>query len=172
MQVALEQDIDEHFIAQGLSEYKVSDAVNEPQGGYTTNADYAKVPIYDVGASAGHGSLIENEDQTGIVSLSTNYLYQLGVSRKDAAIIHVVGDSMEPTLSSHNPILIDMSVNNVVADGIYVLRINDAVHVKRLQANIDDSIEIISDNSVYKTFNVNTDEVKIIAKVVLECRRV
>ena len=171
-QAALEQDIDEDFIANGLLNYKVSDVVNEPQGSYSSNLDYAQVPVYDVQASAGHGSLVENEDQTGIVSLSTDYLYKIGVSRKDAAIIHVVGDSMEPTLSSNDLILIDMSVNSIVADGIYVIRVNDVVHVKRLQSNIDSSIEIISDNNVYKSFNVGTDELKIIAKVVLEFRTI
>jgi phage repressor protein C with HTH and peptisase S24 domain len=70
---------------------------------------------------------------------------------KDINIIDIDGDSMYPTLKSGDQIVIDKSKANSTLDDIYVIIINGQLMVKRLQFNIDKSINIISDNNKYKT---------------------
>ena len=136
---------------------------------------YSNIPIYDINVSAGSGSFVENEEQAGVLSLSDTYLRnELNISPKDAIIIFVTGDSMEPTLRSGDPILIDKSINAVIADGIYVLRVDDVVHVKRVQKKIDGSIKIISDNNIYEPFvfdKISNVDINIIGRVVLNIKK-
>jgi phage repressor protein C with HTH and peptisase S24 domain len=77
---------------------------------------------------------------------------------------------MFPTLISGDIVLVDHSKSKELTDGIYVLRLDNAILVKRVQPLPDNNIKVTSDNKIYESYNLNlsTENADIIGKVV--CR--
>src|SRR3546814_4813585 len=71
------------------------------------------------------------------------------------SIIHVHGESMEPTLRDGDEVLVDSSdQGSRLRDGIYVLRAVDALVVKRVTIQPGGRlITISSDNTAYPTWS-------------------
>ena len=111
-------------------------------------ADLIAVPRLDVGASAGPGSFDLAERARELIAFPPRLLRDLG-ARDPAALslIRVTGDSMRPTLNDGDDILVDRSdAAERLRDGIYVLRIEDALLVKRIALGPSGRIAIRSDN--------------------------
>ena len=72
------------------------------------------------------------------------------------SVVRVMGDSMEPTLSDGDDVLVDASDHGSrLRDGIYVMRIDDTLVVKRIALRPDSPfITIASDNPTYPTWEV------------------
>ncbi|MCG9680473.1 S24 family peptidase [Vibrio sp. Isolate24] len=132
---------------------------------------WAKLPVYDVHAAAGAGTLIQSEYQIGVFSLPIELLHEYGLKPDYSSVIFVDGDSMEPTLSHRDRLLVDIrEQQHPVVNGVYVIRIDDAVYVKRLHWDIENGVyKVISDNLKYPAFNINHKNgrnFKIIGKAV------
>lgn len=131
--------------------------------------DWCELPVFDVHAAAGAGSLVHSEWQIEKLIIPASLLTELGLTQNDASIIYVHGDSMEPTLSDRDRLLVDIrEQQHPVANGVYVIRIDEAVYVKRLKWNIAKGLyEVVSDNPEYDTFEIdhtNGRNFKIIGK--------
>jgi phage repressor protein C with HTH and peptisase S24 domain len=124
-----------------------------------------EVPRIDVGASAGPGALADREARRRPMGLAPALLRQLGVRAEAASIIRVEGDSMAPTLADGDEILVDRDAVRVErGGGVYVIRLDDALMVKRLRPAVG-GIEVISDNAAFPAIGVKR-EVEVIGKVV------
>lgn len=135
----------------------------------------ALVPVYDVAASAGLGSLVDQETEVYSLAFPPNYLRKLtSSSPKNLAIISVKGDSMEPVLLDDDIVLLDASKVNLSFDGLFVLRFNDALHVKRVGRSAKRGyITIISDNrDLYPPFEAHITDVEAVGKVLWYGRKV
>ncbi|AMF92404.1 phage repressor protein [Vibrio fluvialis] len=119
--------------------------------------DWCELPVFDVHAAAGAGSLVHSEYQIDKLIIPKSLLAEFGLAPNCAAIIYVDGNSMEPTLSHKDRLLVDTrELQHPVTDGVYVIRIDDAVYVKRLKWNIPKGIyQVISDNPTYESFEIN-----------------
>ncbi|EKO3996778.1 S24 family peptidase [Vibrio fluvialis] len=119
--------------------------------------DWCELPVFDVHAAAGAGSLVFSEYQIETLIVPNSLLAEFGLAQNSAAIIYVDGNSMEPTLSHKDRLLVDTrELQHPVTDGVYVIRIDDAVYVKRLKWNIPKGIyQVISDNPTYESFEIN-----------------
>lgn len=137
--------------------------------------EYVRVPRYEVAASAGGGAFVESEQVVDYLSFRSEWVKNaLGVSVKDLALINVIGDSMEPTLSDGDVVLLDMTFRGVQDSSIYVLQLNGTLLVKRIQHRLDGSLEVISDNQRYKPETVigdDANQLKIIGRVVWAGRK-
>lgn len=62
---------------------------------------------------------------------------------------------MEPTLSDGDDVLVDLGDNQTqLRDGIYVLRMDDSLNVKRIAIEPQGRrISVVSDNSSYPSWN-------------------
>ena len=84
------------------------------------------------------------------------------------SVVRVRGDSMQGVLEDGDTILIDHT-QTTPYDGIYAIRIENEVFVKRVQRKLN-KLRIISENPNYETFEIDlTDEYQnfaIIGKVV------
>jgi hypothetical protein len=109
------------------------------------------VPRLDVGASAGGGAADASERALGRIGFDPRWLRRLGLAADTAALIRVEGDSMEPTLSDGDEILVDRSDRTGrLRDGLYVLRLDGALLVKRLAISpAARRVSILSDNPAY-----------------------
>jgi len=127
-----------------------------------------------VQASAGPGQLVENEFAIGSYSFDQAWLRGVcTASPTSLSIIKVSGDSMAPTLADGDDVLVDHSDTAQIRDGIYVLRRDDTLMVKRLAlAPSSATLTISSDNPAYPTWrDCPTDSVTVVGRVVWAGRR-
>jgi len=112
------------------------------------------VPIMrsPVRASAGPGALVSEEAGKPYFAFDDRWLKSLTSSTSEKlSIIRVEGDSMSPALNAGDDILVDLGdCGDRIRDGIYVLRVEDALVVKRIAINpIRRTVTVQSDNPAY-----------------------
>lgn len=114
-------------------------------------SEYIQVPRYEIAASAGGGAVVQSEQIVDYLTFKAEWLrMSLGLSPAQAAVISVVGDSMEPYLSDGDLILVDTSVTRIENDSIYVIQSGDSLLVKRIQRKLDGTVIVKSDNERYE----------------------
>ncbi len=131
-------------------------------------SDRDLVPVYAVQASAGPGALVSEEYQEYSLAFPPSYLKVLtSSSPKNLSIISVKGESMEPTLLDNDIVLLDMSKTNLSYDGLFVIRFDDALHVKRVgRSPKKGHITIISDNKdLYPPMTAAVADIEPVGKV-------
>ena len=101
-------------------------------------------------------------------------LEQLHVEPETLRHLLMQGDSMEPTLLAGEVLLVARhSGPGLNRDGIYVVRINGALRIKRLQQMEGGRMRVSSDNAAYTDFSVTPggpDQVEILGRVVCAVR--
>jgi phage repressor protein C with HTH and peptisase S24 domain len=134
-----------------------------------------KVPRLDVGASAGHGALIEGETAVSHIAFDPKWLRQLCKGGTNhLSFIRVEGDSMSPTLADGDDILVDgADSSDRLRDGIYVLRREDTLIVKRLAINpFAARATVSSDNPAYPEWkDIELSTLVVIGRVIWAGRR-
>ena len=146
-------------------------AESPPQGG-------ALVPVKRVlvRASAGPGAMASEERAHPYFAFDERWLRLLtGSKAEDLSIIRVEGDSMAPTLNDGDDILVDRAgCREGLRDGIYVLRVDDALLVKRLAIHpLGRRVTVQSDNPAYPDWpDCGLDEVHCIGRVIWAGRRI
>lgn len=126
--------------------------------------DFVAVPRLALDASAGPGAFSAEEISFDSFRFSRRWLREMGLEGADLTAIRVEGDSMEPTLRSGDEIFVDR--NKRSGEGIHVVRIGDALHVKQVQASAPGRIALISANDAYAPIELERGEVEIIGRVV------
>ena len=130
----------------------------ESSAAYHQMQDYTLVDCYQVFASAGFGATVSDELKTEPMAFRTDWLKKEGLAPERLAVIRAKGDSMEPTISNNDIILVNLCNGDALRDGLYVLRIGDSLLVKRLQFDPFGGFKIISDNPGYETQVVTKDQ--------------
>lgn len=134
-------------------------------------ARLVEIPRIDARASAGPGGLVEQDYAESSMRLDEALLRELRVRPDDASMIEVVGDSMQPTLSEGDSILVDRSDRRGVAGGIHIVRYEGVLQVKRIDRGRS-GIRLISDNPRYAPVPVtNPEALAVIGRVVWLSRR-
>jgi Peptidase S24-like len=132
------------------------------------------VPKLAVGASAGTGALTERESLAGMVGFDERWLRRMGVDPAALTLIRVQGDSMVPTLMDGDDIMVEKgAAARPLKDGVYVLRMDDSLMVKRLRRLSSGNIAIVSDNPAHRGWpDVDPALVQIIGRVVWAARAI
>lgn len=138
--------------------------------------DYVSIPLYDIQASAGHGALVDAEQVVDFLHFKQDWIRaELRAKPADLYLICVDGESMEPTLRTGDIILIDHRDQGVARDGIYVMRMDGALLVKRLQRKPGGLLRVSSDNQAYEPFDISLgnerDDLAVVGRVVWSGRR-
>ncbi len=132
-----------------------SRAILPRPGLQTRSDDYMLIPHLDIGASAGDGAETGSEAPLAVLAFQANFVRGITTGRPEAlSVIRVEGDSMLPTLADGDHILVDSDDRERLRDGIYVLRTDDALLVKRLSVNpATRRLSIRSDNDTYPSWD-------------------
>ncbi|MEO6434035.1 MAG: S24 family peptidase [Sphingomicrobium sp.] len=112
-------------------------------------AGLAAICRHPVVVSAGPGAVAFEEAGKPYLAFDERWLKRLTATPPGKlSIVRVEGDSMAPTLNPGDDVLVDTAdCNGRLRDGIYVLRIDDALLVKRLALNpVKRRVTIQSDN--------------------------
>ncbi|NMN03625.1 hypothetical protein FHT17_001255 [Novosphingobium sp. SG916] len=128
-------------------------------------AEWADIPRLALGASAGPGALAADEVPVGRLRFSSRWLKAQGLDPAMLSVIEVEGDSMEPTLRDSDEILVDRTPRPLRA-GIHVIRVDDVLLVKRLEAGAAGMIRVISDNPAYPRMERPMADVDVVGRVV------
>lgn len=141
------------------------------------NDRFAMLPVYDAEVSAGPGSEPVESAPVSRIAFRVDWLRQItrgGIG--ELLVMTVDGDSMEPTLRQGDSVLVDMSQQRPQQkDGIYVIRTDGGLQVKRVASNpVTGRITIISDNKEhYPAFaDLRPDEVTVLGRVLWLGRQV
>ncbi|WP_366051541.1 helix-turn-helix transcriptional regulator [Moritella sp.] len=117
-----------------------------------------QLPFYEISASAGVGLLAEIEDRPKSISFEPSWLRsEIGVCPNNVFLMLVDGDSMLPTLKNGSMIMVNRDVDNL-SDGVYVMRHDNNLLVKRLQMLPGGIIRVKSDNSMYDPWQITKSQ--------------
>lgn len=128
------------------------------------------IPRLDIAASAGPGALGGDARPIGAFRFSARWLREQGFAPAMLSAIRVAGDSMEPLLRDGDEILVDRTPHPL-RDGIHVVRIEDALLVKRVQTGVPGQIVLESQNPAYRPIVLRSGEVEVIGRVVWKSGR-
>lgn len=118
--------------------------------------ELALVPILEVEASAGHGALAGMEAKSAQFGFDEVWLRRLTSSKASSlSIVRVYGDSMEPTLHDSDEVMVDLADGQSrLRDGIYVLRMDDMLSVKRIAIEPQGKrVSVLSDNPTFPSWH-------------------
>lgn len=128
------------------------------------------IDIWDIEASAGDGSVVPHgETVADRLAMPVDYLRSItGTSPRHLQIITVKGRSMLTTLDDGDVIMIDTTKCHLGHDGIYVIRLDDALHIKRIgRSSTRGMVRIISDNQAeYPAFERPMAEIETVGRVI------
>lgn len=134
------------------------------------NPDWLDIPRLAIEASAGPGALGAGDDTIGAFRFSARWLRGQGFDPAMLSAILVAGDSMEPLLRDGDEILVDRT-QRPLRDGIHVVRVGDALLVKRVQTGVPGRLILESANPAYRPIELDPREVEIIGRVVWKSGR-
>jgi len=147
-----------------------------PPGGGGRSSGLIPVKRILVQASAGHGAVAGEERSAPSFAFDEQWLRSLTRSPASRlSIIRVDGDSMAPTLSAGDDILVDLDdCMERLRDGIYVLRADDVLVVKRLAVHpAGRRVTVQSDNPAYPDWpDCDIEAIHCIGRVVWAGRRI
>lgn len=130
---------------------------------------------HPVAASAGPGAIVSEELGKPYFAFDERWLRALTPTpAPKLSIIRVEGDSMSPTLSAGDDILVDRGDTvDRLRDGIYVLRVDDSVVVKRLAMHpAGRRVTVQSDNPSYPDWpDCSIEEINCIGRVIWAGRK-
>ena len=130
---------------------------------------HIQLPFYEI--SAGVGLLAEIEERPKSINFEPSWLRsEIGVCPNNVFLMLVDGDSMQPTLKNGSMIMVNRDVDNL-SDGVYVMRHDNNLLVKRLQMLPGGIIRVKSDNSMYDPWEITKsqldgEELALIGRVV------
>ena len=157
--------------------FSISEALlGGPPEGEQPLPGLVSVKRHPVSVSAGPGAVVTEELGKPYFAFDERWLKALTPSQPSKlSIVRVEGDSMAPTLNAGDDILVDLGDSaDRLRDGIYVLRIDDAVVVKRLALNpTARRVTVQSDNPAYPDWpDCSLEAIKVIGRVIWSGRRI
>ncbi len=113
-------------------------------------AELQLVPLYDIAVSAGHGvAAIEAGQSVESLGFPEGWLRRQFRNTRQLRIFNVRGDSMIPAMADGDLVMVDTS-NKDRVDGVFVLRLDDQLLVKRLFFPSERRVLMTSDNKDYE----------------------
>ena len=135
------------------------DRGGEPRG------EFVDIPRLPLEASAGPGAAAAQEIPFDSFRFSRRWLREQGLEPSLLSSIRVMGDSMDPLLRDGDEILVDRTPRPF-REGVHVVRLGEALHVKLLQAVPPDRLRLISKNAAYEPVEVGMADVDVVGRVV------
>jgi phage repressor protein C with HTH and peptisase S24 domain len=157
--------------------FSVSEALlGGPAEEVRETAGLVSIKRHPVKASAGPGAIVSEGFGKPYFGFDQRWLKALTATPASRlSIVRVEGDSMSPTLNDGDDILVDLGdCGERLRDGIYVLRVDDALVVKRLALSPRGRrVTVQSDNPAYPDWpDCALDEIHCIGRVIWSGRKI
>ena len=129
------------------------------------HGDFIFMPRNRIRFSGGREGMIRSEQVVDSIAFRAAWVKRrLATESRDLLLIEVVGDSMAPTIKDSDLILADLAEPRFKQDGIYLLRNESGLAVKRIQRRPDGKLLVRSDNPKYEPIVAAT--VGVIGRVI------
>ena len=111
---------------------------NEPEGSdvfprIPNEDDFVLIPQYTTKGSCGTGFMNDHVELVGGLAFKRSWLERMRLDKDNACIIYASGDSMYPSISDGDVLLLDKTGNSLRSDEVYAVMSDDEVVVKRLR---------------------------------------
>ncbi len=151
----------------GVSE---SELGGSQEKSYDSSGAWVEVPRLAIEASAGPGAAEQRELPFDSFRFSRKWLREHGLEAGKLSAVRVIGDSMEPLLREGDDLLVDLS-GRAFRDGVYVLRLDGNLLVKRVTSQGAGRFSILSQNLSYPPITVSAEELELVGRVVWKSGR-
>jgi len=149
------------WLATGSESAQTAQAVTRA----VESGDFIFMPRNRIRFSSGRDGLLSSEQVVDSIAFRADWVKRaLKTESRDLILIEVVGDSMAPTVEDSDLILANLAEPRFRQDGIYLLRHESGLTVKRIQRRPDGKLLVRSDNPKYEA--IVAANVKIIGRVV------
>lgn len=130
------------------------------------------VPVLTLTVPAKGGSCSEADPSKKWIAFGADWLNQLSARPNSLSIINVTDESMMPTFHPGDEALVDHDDGNAqLRDGIYVVRVDDVLSIKRLEVvRTDHRFVIRNDNPLYSDA-IAPIRAEIVGRVIWAARR-
>ena len=129
------------------------------------HGDFIFMPRNRIRFSSGRDGILRSEQVVDSIAFRAEWVKRvLHTESRDLILIEVDGDSMAPTVEDSDLILANLAEPRFRQDGIYLLRHDGGLTVKRIQRRPDGKLLVRSDNPKYEA--IVAANVKIIGRVV------
>ncbi|MFT4171776.1 MAG: S24 family peptidase [Rhodocyclaceae bacterium] len=120
----------------------------------TPQSDHVQIPVMNAVASMGLGRpMPETESVVDVIKLTKTWVHEnlrSITNARNLAALSAFGDSMAPTFTDGDILLVDRGVTTIELDAVYVIGLKGNLFIKRVQRRItDEAIIIKSDNKNY-----------------------
>jgi transcriptional regulator with XRE-family HTH domain len=121
---------------------------------------FVHIPHFDVEAATGKTELFGDIDAVKAMRpFDVGFVRgELGITHAEVVLIKVTGDSMAPILRSKDTVMIDLRSCEVFSEGVHVLRVDDAMLIKRVQRLPGKMLRITSENPDYEPFEIRAND--------------
>lgn len=150
--------IDDELLKSGIKEINLINLSEQN----INPTDFLKIDIYDMKSS-------NKPIDTVIGQLAINYKEFFGWCNgnpENLKIMRLSGDNMEPTILSGSLIMYDTSVLEYSGDGIYIIRYDDRITLKRVQRTNNEQYILKSENPRYQDIRCSLDELIILGRAI------
>ena len=117
--------------------------------------DLVHIPLHAAELAAGVGAINSFEEVTDYLAFKRAWLRRMGISPHNAVLARVRGNSMSPTISDQDIVLIDTGRREIpprpknyrtACDPVYAVMVGDEARVKRISYIDTNLVALISDN--------------------------
>ncbi len=142
--------------------------IGEIAGEPRVSPDHYPVPVFELRAAAGAGALAHEAEPTGHLMFREQWLRRIANDIRRLFVLEVSGDSMWETLHDGDHVLVDPAQANPRREGLYVIRLDDMLQVKRISMHpVKKLLTIKSDNPAYPSYDgIKPDDVAIMGRVI------
>lgn len=157
--------VERNWLLHGLGEVEGESPILE-----NPDLAFVAIPYVNVRPSMGGGQHVDLEPNHGRpYHFQKSWIrHDLKANPADLRIMHVVGDSMTPTLLDGDIVLVDTGRRIPSPPGVFVLHDGMGLVAKRLEhiPNSDPArVRIISDNGYYSPYEGLADEINVIGRI-------
>jgi phage repressor protein C with HTH and peptisase S24 domain len=142
--------------------------VSELAGESGTSPEHLPIPVFDLRAAAGAGALAGETQVTQHLMFREQWLRRIANDLNALFVLEISGDSMWETLHDGDHVLVDRAQTNPRREGLYVIRIDDMLQVKRISMHpVTKLLTVKSDNPAYRSYdNIAPDDIAVMGRVV------
>jgi phage repressor protein C with HTH and peptisase S24 domain len=157
----------ESLVMPGKSAAAAKTGTEAPSRKMVEEGDFDFVPMAEAKLNAGGGHVVMSEQFGELYAFRKDWLRSVATSPANTVLMMVEGESMTPTISDGDTVMIDLGRTRIKSGSIFAIGIADTIIVKRLECLVDGKTRIISDNRLeYPPYDANTDEIRIIGEVI------
>lgn len=132
-------------------------------------ANFERIPVFDLKTGRGRDPLGDIDNAVSFSMFRTLWLKALTATpASQLAVVQMSGDAMEPTIANGDQVLVDTAQANLRREGIYVLRLDDTMLVRRVTMHpATRKVTIASDNVRYKPYeDLDPEALEALGRVV------